>query len=226
MIALWRRLPAAAFGLSWVALALAPVSNVLLPTGVLLAERTLFLPSAGLVLAVGALAAAVTTEAPASVTAQRLRWAGGLAVTVILVLGTVRSATRQVVWRNNETLFADMSRHGDSYRGLELYAEDLTKQGRVPEAEATLRRAISMYSGDPKLDEELGQALRQQHRCAEAIPFLEHGLALDPDRAVARSRLFLCLRELGDTAAARVVGEAGLARGITEFRKLLGTLGK
>src|SRR5688572_2220551 len=43
----WRRHPVIAFGLSWVGIALFPVSNVLTSTGVILAERTLFLPSAG-----------------------------------------------------------------------------------------------------------------------------------------------------------------------------------
>ena len=48
-----RRAPVAAFGVVWVLVALLPVSNLLLPTGVLLAERTLFLPSVGAMLAVG-----------------------------------------------------------------------------------------------------------------------------------------------------------------------------
>jgi hypothetical protein len=39
----WRRHPVVAFGLCWTAVSLFPVSNLLLPTGILLAERTLFL---------------------------------------------------------------------------------------------------------------------------------------------------------------------------------------
>ena len=35
-------------------MALLPVSNLLVPTGIMLAERTLMLPSVGLMLAVGA----------------------------------------------------------------------------------------------------------------------------------------------------------------------------
>ena len=47
-----RSLPLVSLGLFWFALCVLPVSNLLFPTGVLLAERTLFLPSFGLSLAV------------------------------------------------------------------------------------------------------------------------------------------------------------------------------
>ena len=39
-------------GIVWVAIAVLPVSNLILPTGILLAERTLYLASVGAVLAV------------------------------------------------------------------------------------------------------------------------------------------------------------------------------
>jgi hypothetical protein len=60
--AIWhfrRRAPPVSFGLAWVAVSLLPVSNLLLPTGILVAERTLFLPSAGFLVALGGVAAGV-----------------------------------------------------------------------------------------------------------------------------------------------------------------------
>jgi hypothetical protein len=48
-IALRRRAPVASFGLLWLIVAYSPVSNVLIPTGIVTAERTLFLPSVGIV---------------------------------------------------------------------------------------------------------------------------------------------------------------------------------
>src|SRR2546425_10127503 len=48
----WRRQrKLAAFGLAWIAIAYAPVANLLFPIQILIAERTLYLPSAGLALA-------------------------------------------------------------------------------------------------------------------------------------------------------------------------------
>jgi hypothetical protein len=54
-----RRAPVVSFGLAWTAVGLLPVSNILIPTGILVAERTLFLPSAGFMVAVGGAAAIV-----------------------------------------------------------------------------------------------------------------------------------------------------------------------
>src|SRR2546425_4891246 len=55
------------YGLGWIAIAFLPVSNLLFSTGVLLAERTLYLPSVGLALAAGAGLARRPPLAPSSV---------------------------------------------------------------------------------------------------------------------------------------------------------------
>ncbi len=52
----WRREPRIAFALSWIGIALLPVTNVLIVTGTIVAERTLFLPSVGFGLACGVVA--------------------------------------------------------------------------------------------------------------------------------------------------------------------------
>src|SRR5256886_9185114 len=63
----WRRgRRVEAFGLGWIAIALFPVSNLVVPVGVLLAERALYLPSAGLVLAAGAWLKDLATPRPAA----------------------------------------------------------------------------------------------------------------------------------------------------------------
>lgn len=91
----WRRgRRVEAFGLGWIAIAFLPVSNLILPVGVLLAERTLYLPSAGLALAVGAWLG--------SLELRRLASALGL----LVVAGGVRTATRVPVWRDSRTVIA------------------------------------------------------------------------------------------------------------------------
>ena len=93
LVLAWRRgRRVEAFGLGWIALALAPVANLLFPAGVLVAERTLYLPSAGLALALGA---ALKDVAP-----RRLAWGVGLAV----LAGGVRTASRVPVWRDELTV--------------------------------------------------------------------------------------------------------------------------
>lgn len=89
-ILVWRRgRKVETLGLAWVPLAYAPVSNLLFPVGILIAERTLYLPSVGLALAVGGLA-------------RNLR-GGALVglVAALAVLGGVHTARRVPVWRTN-----------------------------------------------------------------------------------------------------------------------------
>jgi hypothetical protein len=103
VVTIWfarRRAPPISFGLAWCAIALLPVSNVV-PTGVVVAERTLFLPSAGACLVLGALAWWVWER----LSDRRIlvRVYGG-ALAVVLLLGLGRSARRQLVWRNSQRL--------------------------------------------------------------------------------------------------------------------------
>jgi len=78
-----------AFGLGWTAIALLPVANLLYPAGFYLAERTLYLPSAGLVLAAAAWLARLRREQLRPVAAA------------LVLLGGVRSALRVPVWRDD-----------------------------------------------------------------------------------------------------------------------------
>jgi hypothetical protein len=89
----WRRgRKIEALGLAWVALAFAPVANLIFPAGVLIAERTLYLPSVGFALAVGAWAGQLE---------GRRLWA---LVGSVAILGGVRSFVRVPVWRNDRTV--------------------------------------------------------------------------------------------------------------------------
>src|SRR3989442_13773323 len=84
----WRRgRRVEAFGLGWIAIALFPVSNLVVPVGVLLAERALYLPSAGLALAAGAWLKDLETRRLAVV------------LSLLVVAGGVRTALRVPVWR-------------------------------------------------------------------------------------------------------------------------------
>jgi len=92
LVLAWRRgHKLEAFGLGWIGLALLPVANLLYPAGVLVAERTLYLPSVGLALAVGAALGQLAAVEP-----RRFAWVLGL----VVVAGGVRTALRVPVWRD------------------------------------------------------------------------------------------------------------------------------
>jgi len=93
-----------AFGLGWIAIAFFPVSNVAVQVGVLVAERTLYLPSVGLVWAVGALLRSLEPR----------RLAGVLSL--LVVAGGLRTAVRVPVWRDQRTVV--LSEVADSPRSF------------------------------------------------------------------------------------------------------------
>ena len=89
----WRRgRRVEAFGLGWIAIALFPVSNLAVPVGVLLAERTLYLPSVGLVLAVGAWLKDLSTGRFAAV------------LGLLVILWGVRTVSRVSVWHDSRSV--------------------------------------------------------------------------------------------------------------------------
>jgi hypothetical protein len=202
-----------ALGGIWTAVAILPVANLAFPTGVLIAERTLLLPSVGIVLVAGVLVAGA------------VRWRPRLAVPAVAALlglvaaGAARSFSRQAVWRDNPTLFAQtIVDEPRSYRGFFVYGRELVLRRDPDRAAAMFARAAALHQGDHRVFEEWGQILRTRGQCAEAIPILEQGVAADPRGTLARSRLFECLMTERRYREAAAVAEAGLELGATEFR--------
>ena len=152
--ALRRRAPLAAFGLLFGALAWLPVSNLFLPVGTLFAERLLYLPSAGFLMALGAgLGALLDGHARAargvsSRARSRRRFVRGV-VAVALVAGAARTWSRNPVWHDTGTITADMvataprSFLAQSARGTFLFrsAQAALDEGRSEQAPALLAGA-------------------------------------------------------------------------------------
>ncbi len=141
LVAAWRhgrRLEA--FGLGWIAIALLPVSNLLMPVGILLAERTLYLPSVGLALATGA---ALARLPPA-----RLR-----VVAVVLVLaGGIRSALRVPVWHDDVAVtLSTLEDSPDSYRGPARMGALYQSRGDAARALESFRIASRTFDRDAAL---------------------------------------------------------------------------
>jgi len=141
LVMAWRRQRRLeAYGLGWIAIAFLPVSNLLFSTGVLLAERTLYLPSVGFALAAGA--------ALARLPAQRFR----IVLALLVVAGAVRTALRTPVWHDDFSVTQSILQDSpDSYRGPARMAA-LYQSHRQPErALAALRIASRTFDRDPTL---------------------------------------------------------------------------
>jgi uncharacterized protein (TIGR02996 family) len=220
LVSTWRRRPPIAFGLLWSVLTLLPVSNVAFPTGLIIAERTLFLPSVGVVLAVAAFA---DTFWPAMTKLPRLLEGTSIAVMALVVTaGGFYTAERQRVWKSNDVLFAQTVRDApDSYAAHWVYANWLDEQGATARALQSYRQSVRLYQGDPKLYEDYGQVLRRTGACREAVGQFARALALDPTRTVARARLFECRMAIGDYVGARDAVAHEVANGHQEYAGML-----
>ena len=210
-----RRAPAIGFGLLWIALALAPVSNLLAVTGLVVAERVLFLPSVGLAIGLGGVLAWLWPWPVYRIFAAVVT--GGL-----LLAAAVRSVQRNAAWRSQAGFFDRLLRDAPrSYRAQYVASRYYYGERQYAEAERAARRALALYPSDPRIHEQLGQVLRVEGRCGDALPVLEAGLGLEPEGTTLRSRLIECALATGDTARARAVAQDGVRRGLTEFEATL-----
>lgn len=192
-----RRSPVLAFGLLWAAIALLPVSNVLVPTGITLAERTLFLSSAGVVLAAGAVLAAIcgTAEAPLS---RVSRWPVAAALAVLLVLGVLQSRSRSQVWADQQTLLRQTALDAPrSYAAHLALSRFLGDSGSRAVAEAHYRQAVTLKPALLEQERSMADQFRLAGFCRPAVRHYRGPLLLRPDDVAVRKSLVACLLELG-----------------------------
>jgi hypothetical protein len=217
----WRRRKTVALGVIWIAVAIFPVSNLLAPTGIILAERTLFLPSVGAVLLVAALGSALAPRVPRAV-----RLAMGTGAVALVLVGALWSSRRALVWRSQSIFFAGLVEDAPrTYRAHYVASRFHYGERRFGEAERAARHALELYQADHKVYDQLGQVLRAMDRCAEAVPILAEGVRVAPRETTIRSRLIECRLAVGDTAGARSAALEGVEAGQSEFAGTLRRLG-
>jgi hypothetical protein len=177
-----RRQPVMSFGIAFTCLALLPSSNFLLPAGIVVAERTMFLASAGAMLFVGALAVALKEQLIATPAWIRA-WRFGAPVTCAALLGVggMRSWNRTRVWHDNETLFrqsvVDSPR---SYRAYFLIGTWDVHHQRERLGESELREGMRLFPYDPYMAFNLAESYREGGMCAAALPLYRWSREIEP----------------------------------------------
>jgi tetratricopeptide (TPR) repeat protein len=200
---LLKRAPAAGHALLWVAVSAAPTSNLLVFIGTLLAERLMYLPSAGLCLLAGAGAAALERRG-----AGRLALA---AVAALGVAGAVRAWARLPEWRDDLALYASAARVSPRSARIRYNLGNAhLRDGRHPEAESEYRAALAIYPdfGDALVN--LGLTLVQRGRAEEALSLLERAAARHPANADIAVNLGAAWRAAGDPERAAAEFERAL----------------
>ncbi|MFI5010680.1 MAG: glycosyltransferase family 39 protein, partial [Solirubrobacterales bacterium] len=184
-----RTAPGVALGLAWLLLTLVPVSNVLVPTEIVLAERTLFLPSWGVMLALACGLAMLPWP----------RVAGAL-LAFVLVLGAARGIAREDTWRDVDHWYAALQRDAPrSYRTLWMRGDEAFDQREWGTGERLLRASMAAAPGLPGPAEDLARFYAAARLWPQAEELLRHSLTLN----AGRSRPWILLDDVllgsGDT---------------------------
>ncbi|MBM4182784.1 MAG: hypothetical protein FJ207_01010 [Gemmatimonadetes bacterium] len=194
---------AAAFGVVWFVIAVSPTSNAFFLTGVLLAERTLYLPSVGLALATGWLVSRMARGRPKLV-------AGALVVA--LGLSSVRTWTRTPTWHDNQTFFGTLVREAPhSGRAQWILGDEFLKAGNISQGLLSYRLAINMLGGHYVLVTDISQRLMEIERWRTAEYLLMGAWRSRPEFALAPSLLAWTRAQYGDVEGTERLVRASLA---------------
>ena len=179
------------FGIAWFFIALSVESSIL-PLGELQAEYRAYLPSAGLLLAFGSLC--ILAVARFRINRTALTAAAGL----LIITLTAATLLRNRVWQSEISLWSDASaKSPGKVRPLQNLGMYYARDGRLTEAEQTLKKAVAVEPRNFELHNNLGIVYRQ---------------AGDFDRAIAEYRTVLQLQP-GDPMAHYNLGNIHLAQG-------------
>lgn len=212
LIVTWRRAPVIAFGILWAGGALVPVANLLIPTGIVLAERTLFLPSVGFVLTVGGLAAYLLAHRTNPKSLGRLL-AGACAV--LTALGVGRSAARHPDWQNQAYFWAKSVHNAPlSYRAHHAHAQVLWMMGYQGASVEAFHTAYALYPRAYWILNELANRFRLKGDCYPALDLYAQSLNVKPDQPAARASRIACLVYLARYEEAIDEAEASIAIGV------------
>lgn len=181
---------AAAFGVVWFIIAMSPVSNTLFLSGVLLAERTLYLPSVGLAAATGWLIVRMAQDR------KRVAW-GTLIVAV--TLGSVRTWTRNPTWKDTDTVFQQLLEdYPQSGRSQWAIGDQFIRAGQVSEGLLSYRAAINLLGTSYQLMTEIASSLMNMERYRGAENILRYAINDSPQFPLAYSLVTAIRAERGD----------------------------
>lgn len=179
-------------GILWFALTVLPVAGLLFPVGVILAERTLYLPSVGLSLAVAGVATWIRTRRP-----SLLRPAVAVLL-LALAAGGVRTWTQNPVWASSSSVITHLMRtHPANYRAQWGIGSHLASQGDTVRAIAHLRLAARMAPGHHALRLDFGKLLRARGRWQDAARQFEVARRVLPSELQAHVYLLDALLQAG-----------------------------
>jgi hypothetical protein len=200
-----RTKPVVTLAILWIAVTMAIPSNLVMVTGFVLAERTLFLASGGVVLLIAIGFLELWDRAPASGSSARNLLQVSLALVIPMAL--TQSAVRNPVWKDNESLFTQTVEDVPlSSRAHWMLAEHYALTNRPKPGADEMLLAVAL---GPKNSAGLvkfgAEQIARSGMCSRAMPLFRRALILTPKDAALRHDAGQCLRLLGQLNEAQAV---------------------
>jgi tetratricopeptide (TPR) repeat protein len=203
----WEERPLVTLGLAWFAVTISPVSNFFFPTGTVLAERTLYLPSVAFSLVVAGL-----TPWLLSLPSRPKRL--GLALVVLWGLGAfVKTVDRNPSWISTFTVIQTLNEeHPESWRSIRGRAKGLERIGDVSSAAEGWDVAVRLAPLNYTLLVQAGDFHGRVGEWSRGREYLNRAIGLWPTLANAYQILSENLLERGMGREGHRVALEGLAR--------------
>ncbi len=160
----------------WFLLGILPVANFFFPIGVLIAERTLYLPSLA-----ACFVAAFTWDRARQAAARESRRLAIAGVVVVSVAFAVRTVTRNPDWDSLDTVWQSLQRdHPEAYRSQWATAAIAWYHGEYPKAEQYYVLATRIWPRDSQLLNEFGMFYIAERKYDKAVDYLARSRDMTP----------------------------------------------
>ncbi|MBL7772401.1 MAG: tetratricopeptide repeat protein [Chitinophagaceae bacterium] len=193
----WRKQPVISFGIALFAICLAPVSNIFFLNGTTLAERFLFLPSFGFILA---LVAIIFWIGNWNISPKiNLIATSGLAI--VIVVFTFMTSKVSATWVDNFTLFETAAQHApNSTRVNAGYATELMNKAQATSNKAEqdslvsasigyFEKSLKLFPDNYQAAFKLGMIRSMQGDLEKAKSLYKQSIASHPDNVMALNNL-------------------------------------
>jgi protein O-mannosyl-transferase len=208
-IVLWKRARLVSFGVLWFLVTLAPVLNPMWMPASVLAERYLYLPSAGLCWALGWTIVWLVGVRRGSLA---LRWGLSVAGAVLVTLCVFRIVTRNRDWHDEFTFDTrTLAQSPTAYQMLNNLGEFYYNRGDLGAAEREWVRGQKLWPANYTILDNLGLVYTDEHRYDDAIDVLQQSLRSKPANPDAHVNLGLAYVAMGERQTAEQEFQAGLA---------------
>jgi tetratricopeptide (TPR) repeat protein len=209
-----RKIPVVTWGILFFLLMLLPVSNFLFAAGFLKAERILYIPSIGLLVAIAGLIVKL-------IESGKGRISGLVLLGCALLFYTGRTWIRTGDWKNNYSLaLATLKTSPDSPRFNNMMGLELRAQKNDDQAMVYFEKAVKSNPHHVSALVNLGMEYAYFKRTAEAVTILEKAISIDPNTAMAYVNLMSVYRTLGNYDKNLEVAKKALER-FPEFAPVL-----